>query len=102
MISVQISYTVKPDFALQNKKNISAFLLDFKKLSDASFLYNVYLKEDGLTFLHVSMFENEDVQARVLNVPSFLEFQRKRDESGVDGSHKVEFMNLIGSSLGLI
>lgn len=102
MISVQVSYTVNPEFVLQNKQNINTFLSDFKKLQHANFLYNVFLKEDGLTFLHVSMYENEEVQQQVLNVPSFLQFQKERDESGLNDSHKVENITLIGSSLSLI
>ncbi|RZL45355.1 MAG: hypothetical protein EOP00_17615 [Pedobacter sp.] len=102
MISVKVSYTVKPDFVKQNKQNINAFLSDFKKLSTANFLYNVYLKEDGLTFLHVSMYENEEVQNIVLQVQSFLDFQKERDESGLNDSLKLEYIELIGSSLSLI
>lgn len=102
MISVQVSYTVKPDFVEQNKKNIHNFLSDFKKLVTSNFLYSVYLKEDGLTFVHVSMYENEQVQNQILNVPSFLQFQKERDDSGLNGSHKIENINLIGSSLSLL
>ncbi len=102
MISIKVSYTVKPEFVAQNKSNISKFLADFKKIQNLNFLYNVYLQEDGLTFLHIAMYENEDVQKEILNVPSFVQFQNERDESGLTGSHTVESLNLIGSSLGLL
>ncbi|MDQ7949579.1 MAG: hypothetical protein REI93_12080, partial [Pedobacter sp.] len=96
MISVKVSYTVKPEFVAQNKKNISIFLADFKKMFAVNFLYNVYLQADGVTFLHVSMYENEDVQEQVLNVPSFLSFQKECDESGLDGQPTIENLNLFG------
>ncbi|WP_379091350.1 hypothetical protein [Pedobacter sp. UC225_65] len=102
MISVKVSYTVKPEFVVQNKQNISTFLSDFKKLVNANFLYNVYLEADGLTFLHISMYENEDVQHEVLHVPSFLQFQKERDESGLNDSHKFETLTFIGSSLSVV
>jgi hypothetical protein len=102
MISVKVSYTVKPEFVAQNKQNISVFLADFKKLIDKNFLYNVYLEEDGLTFLHVSMYENEEVQQQILTVPSFLQFQKERDDSGLNGTHKIEALTLMGSSLSLL
>lgn len=102
MISVKVSYTVKPEFVEKNKRNISIFLSDFKKLVSANFLYNVYLEEDGLTFLHVSMYEDEDVQHQILHVPSFLQFQKERDESGLNNSHKFETLTFIGSSLSII
>ncbi len=99
MISVKVSYTVKPEFAAQNKQNINTFLTDFKQLKQLKFLYNVYLQDDGLTFLHMSMYENEEVQQTILSTPSFLQFQKERDESGLTIAPKIEFISLIGSSL---
>lgn len=90
-----VSYTVKPEFVPANKANIQKFLEDFKNLDQSTFEYKVFLKEDGVTFLHYSNYINEDVQHEVLNVPSFKEFQRIRDESGLNGSHKVEFLQSI-------
>ncbi|PJJ67855.1 hypothetical protein [Chryseobacterium geocarposphaerae] len=95
MINVMVTYTVKPEFVSENKANIQKFLDDFKKLDPAAFEYKVYLKEDGVTFLHSSNYINEEVQHEVLNVPSFKEFQRLRDESGLNGSHKVEILQSI-------
>jgi hypothetical protein len=102
MISVKVSYTVKTEFVNQNRNNISTFLTDFKKLTSLNFLYNVYLQEDGVTFLHIAMYENEEVQKEVLNVPSFINFQKERDESGLNNSHTMESLTLIGSSLGVL
>ena len=90
-----VTYTVKPEFVSENKTNIQKFLDDFKKLDPAIFEYKVYLKEDGVTFLHSSSYINEEVQHEILNVPSFKEFQRLRDESGLNGSHTVEILQSI-------
>ncbi len=98
MIIAKVTYTVKPEFVQQNQENIHLFMTDFKKMKEIQFRYNVYLLEDGKTFLHLAHFQNEDVQKQVLAVPSFKLFQQKRDESGLDNSHKVEMMKLIDSS----
>ncbi|MDC8105145.1 MULTISPECIES: antibiotic biosynthesis monooxygenase [Chryseobacterium] len=95
MINVIVSYTVKPEFVSENKENIQNFLNDFRQLDLSAFEYKVFLKEDGVTFLHYSNYSNEEVQHEVLNTPSFKEFQRLRDESGLNGSHKVEFLESI-------
>ena len=95
MINVLVTYTVKPEFVSENKTNIQKFLDDFKKLDPTTFEYKVYLKEDGVTFLHSSNYINEEVQHEVLNVPSFKEFQRLRDESGLNGSHTIEILQPI-------
>ncbi|AMR41661.1 hypothetical protein A4C53_RS15085 [Elizabethkingia anophelis] len=95
MINVLVSYTVKPEYVEENITNIKNFLEDFKQLDQSKFDYKVYLKEDGITFLHYSNYENKDIQYEVLNVPSFKEFQRLRDESGLNGSHQVNFLQSI-------
>ncbi|MGG7551463.1 hypothetical protein ACQ7CX_12650 [Chryseobacterium arthrosphaerae] len=95
MINVIVTYTVNPGFVPSNKANIQKFLEDFKKLDTSTFKYKVFVKEDGVTFVHYSNYSNEEVQHEVLNVPSFKEFQKLRDESGLNGSHKVEFLQSI-------
>lgn len=92
MINVIVTYTVKPEFVPDNKVNIQTFLNDFKNLDQSAFEYKVFVKEDGVTFVHYSNYINEDVQHEVLNVTSFKEFQRLRDESGLNDSHKVEIL----------
>lgn len=98
MINVIVSYQVKPGFVEENKQNIQKFLRDFKMLDNSKFTYVVYLKDDGVTFTHASNYADEQIQQDVLHVPSFLEFQKKRDESGLNNSHKVELLEYIGSS----
>jgi hypothetical protein len=102
MISVHTSYTVKAEFVQKNKENIALFLSDFKNLPQCNFLYNVFIKEDSLTFVHIAMYESEQDQNTVLNVPSFLQFQKERDESGLNETPKIEFIELVGSSLSLL
>ena len=102
MINVIVTYKVKPAFVEENKKNIQKFLDDFKKLDTSSFQYNIYTKEDNATFVHYSTYRNEEVQTEILNVPSFKEFQRLRDESGLNGTHTVEILTYVGSSSEII
>lgn len=96
MINVIVTYTVKPEFVSENKKNIQKFLNDFKTLDQTKFEYRAFVKEDGVTFVHFSNYENEEIQNIVLNVSSFKEFQRLRDESGLNDSHKVEILQSVG------
>ena len=71
-------------------------------MDSTTFRYSVFVLDDDTTFVHLSSYINEEAQKNVLNVASFLDFQKKRDESGLDGSHKVEIMNLLGSSFPII
>lgn len=98
MITVSVSYQVKPEFVAKNKVNIEKFLNDFKNLDNNKFSYSIFLKDDGVTFVHNSSYTDTEIQKEVLNVPSFLEFQKQRDDSGLNNSHKVEVLEFIGSS----
>ncbi len=98
MISVIVTYKVKPNFVDQNQQNIQQFLKDFKKLDTSQFQYNVYTKSDGVTFVHHSIYNNEQIQTELLNVPSFLEFQKARDESGLVEMPTIEVLNFVGST----
>jgi hypothetical protein len=102
MISVIVTYQVKPQFVLQNKANIQTFLADFEKLDTSKFKYTVLLKEDGVSFVHYSQYADEEMQNQLLNVPSFKDFQQKRDASGLNDSHRVEVFQLIGSEGKLV
>ncbi len=102
MIYVTVSYQVSPEFVEQNKSNIEKFLRDFEQLDNSKFTYSVFVKDDGVTFVHRSNYKNESIQKELLNVPSFLEFQKERDESGLNNTHHVDVLTLVGSTQTLI
>ena len=98
MIIVKVTYTVKPDFVKKNQENISLFMADFKKMNTNNFQYVSYLCEDGKTFVHLSHYKNEEIQKQLLQVPSFLYFQKQRDASGLLGKPEIEVLELVASS----
>ncbi|MES2575625.1 MAG: hypothetical protein V4572_11820 [Bacteroidota bacterium] len=102
MITVKVTYTVKPEFVEANKENVRKFLSDFKKLNPSEFRYNVYLQEDGITFLHFSTYKNEEIQKQILDIASFKIFQEERDKSGLNNTHKLEVLSYVGSSFDVL
>jgi len=98
MITVKVTYGVKKAFAAQNKANIALFMKDLKAMNSSDFKYEVYTLKDETTFVHISSYANGDIQQKVLNTPSFKEFQRQRDESGLTKAHNIEEMSFIASS----
>ena len=98
MKSVKVTYTVKSEFVSNNQENINSFMKDFRKLNSADFRYIVYLCDDGKTFMHLSTYANDEIQKQVLDIESFKSFQRQRDESGLEGSHKIEMLKFIAAS----
>ena len=73
----------------------------FPKLDSTDFRYSAYVCDDRKTFVHLSMYKNENIQKKVLAVESFKAFQLQRDESGLEGPHTVEPMTLVASSFDL-
>jgi len=98
IISAIVTYKIKAEYFEQNKANIEKFMKDFEELDSSEFQYNVFAKQDGLTFVHQSQYKNERIQKDLLSIPSFMEFQKQRDESGLDGKPEIELVNLIDSS----
>jgi len=98
MKTIKVTYTVNPEFISKNQENIDSFMKDFREISPTDFRYVVYLLGDGKTFMHLSTYANDEIQKRVLAIESFTTFQRQRDESGLQGSHKVEELKLVASS----
>lgn len=98
MIIVKVTYTVKPDFAQKNQENINLFMNAFKELNNQDFRYVSYVCEDGKTFVHISHYRNEKIQKQLLQVPSFLSFQKQRDDSGLEKSPQIEVMQLVAAS----
>jgi len=102
MIIAKVTYTVDPSFVQKNQENINKFISDFKQMHATNFLYTSYLCEDGKTFVHISHYENEEIQKRVLQTPSFLSFQKQRDDSGLESSPHIEIIQLVASSQNLL
>lgn len=97
MMTVKVTYSVKHDYVETNKEMISKFLEDFKTLATDPFQYSVYLKEDGATFVHLSQYSSKQAQNDLLQVPSFVAFQERRDQH-MASEHQLEVLDFIGSS----
>jgi quinol monooxygenase YgiN len=97
-ISVKVTYTVKPGFALKNQENISAFMNDVRRINHPDVRYNVYLGSNAKTFTHISLYKDEAAQKAFLALESFKYFQQQRDESGLEVAPQIETMKLVDSS----
>lgn len=95
MITVKVTYGVKKAFAAKNKKNIATFIADFKAMNSSDFRYDVYTLDDETTFVHISSYANKQIQEQVLSTPSFVEFQRQRDASGLVKAHHLEMLHSV-------
>jgi hypothetical protein len=102
MIIVKVTYTVKPEFSAANQKNISVFIEDLKKQNNSDLRYEVFLKPDGKTFMHVATYTNEKTQREFLELESFRRFQQKRDESGLEIQPAIEQLAYVASTTAIV
>jgi hypothetical protein len=49
----RVQYTVRGEYAEQNKKNIAAVMQELRALNNGDVRYAVYLQGDGKTFMHL-------------------------------------------------
>lgn len=97
MIAVKVTYTINEGHVSANKQLIKAFQRDFKNLDNSRFLYTIFQKNDGCTFVHLSQYQDKSIQEELLQVPSFLQFQQERDKN-LTGEPKIEVLNYVGAS----
>lgn len=95
MKSVKVTYTVKPAFVAQNKANINVFINELREQGNTDVRYSIYLGEDGKTFTHISLYNNEVAQENFLEMESFKAFQQQRDESGLEAEPSIEVLNFV-------
>lgn len=97
MKAVKVTYTVEREFAEKNNQNIHAFLEEVKAIGDQGMRYHVFLAEDGKTFTHLSIYNNDESQKRFLALKTFLSFQQQRDEN-LESEPRIEALNLLHAS----
>ncbi len=98
MNAVKVQYTVKEDYVETNKANIQQVMADLKALNDPAVKYAAFLLDDGKSFVHFVMRENDEAQKTISELPSFQEFQRQLRESGPEVPPQAENLTAVGSS----
>jgi hypothetical protein len=101
MKMIKVTYTVQPAFASENQKNVKVFINDLGKIANPSLRYLAFLSKDGKTFNHFALYENDEAQKELFDLPSFQSFQKKRDESGLEVAPQIEELELVASSFDI-
>jgi hypothetical protein len=74
MIITRHRYTVKPEYVAQNRQNLGEFIAALTSASVPGLSYQVFLEEDGQTFLH-PVTSPDDPSAVITGLPAFKKFQ---------------------------
>ncbi len=76
MISVMVTYRVKPDAVEENTRLVEAVYEELAQVGDPDVHYATFTKGDGRTFVHVAFFPSPEKQAVLGGTAAFQEFQR--------------------------
>ena len=87
---VRVIYTVKPEFAAQNAKNIQAVMEELRALGRKDIKYAAYLQEDGKTFMHLSHHLTKESDAFPTSLQAFKKFQEEVKQNVVEGPKRNE------------
>jgi hypothetical protein len=95
---VKVTYTTKPEFVEQNRKNIEIVMADLQQSNHAGIFYHTCLGPDGKTFTHTAFFKSDEDRKLLNELTSFRHFQEQLKASGPEAPPKQELLTLIGSS----
>jgi hypothetical protein len=75
MNAVRVQYTVRPDFAEQNATNIRAVMEELAASGETGIQYTAFRIEDGNTFVHIVVMEDESKGSVIPSLPAFQIFR---------------------------
>jgi hypothetical protein len=96
MRCVMVRYRVKPDRAAENEALVRAVYDELQRTNPPGFRYATFKLDDGVSFVHLSVTENEDGRNPLADVAAFKEFQRGIGER-CDVAPAVTALREIGS-----
>ena len=101
MKAVKVQYTVKPEYAEQNKVNIQKVMDVLKTNPIEGMLYSSYTLEDGQTFVHINIAKDDATMAKLNEVQEFNDFRKALKESRPIASPESIILNLVAAGFEL-
>jgi quinol monooxygenase YgiN len=98
MKAVKVQYTVKPEYADTNKRNIRKVMEDLQEIANPGIRYSSFVLDDGNTFVHFGVYSDQAAMDVLNNLPSFQFFRDQLKASGPDAPPKADDLNLVDSS----
>lgn len=95
MKAIRVQYTVKPEYVETNKKNIQAVMDELKRNPIEGMQYRAFLLEDGLSFMHLNIYEEDEILNKLNGVELFTKFRMELKASEPLSPPKSENITLI-------
>jgi hypothetical protein len=98
---VKVTYTAKPEFAVQNMANIQAVMSDLRDLNYPGIFYHACLGPDEKSFIHTAFFKSEEDHKLLNDLAAFNYFQQQLKAAGFEIPPKQKLLTLVGSSVNV-
>lgn len=96
---VKVTYTTKPEYAEQNKSNIAQVMAAMQKINNADVRYEAFTAPDGISFMHLAVFQTDEAEQVLLSLAEFKYFQEQLKTNGLAAPPKQEQLAMVGSSV---
>lgn len=101
MKAVRVKYTVKPEYVETNKANIRKVMDALKSNPIEGMQYASFTLDDGETFVHINMAEDQATLDKLQEVEAFNEFRTQLKASGPVSPPQSENLNLVAAGFEL-
>ena len=101
IISSHVRYTVKAEYADQNKERISHVIQEIRDLDRSDIQYSVFTEGDGKTFNHWSLFVTQEARNIFVSLESFKAYQAALHASHLEAMPIVTNLTLVDSTSNL-
>jgi hypothetical protein len=99
MASLNVQYTVRAEYAAQNKVNIRRVINELRALGRTDITYSVFVADDGKTFIHWPFFASAEAEKLFSQLPAFQTFLAELQASHPQVLPKTTNLTLVASTL---
>lgn len=102
MEAVKVTYTVKPEYAEENKANIRKVMEALKADPIDGMQYSSYTDEnDPCTFIHINMAKDDETMSKLSDVQEFTDFRMALKASQPVKPPQSTNLSLVGAGFEL-
>lgn len=101
MKAVRVKYTVKPEYVETNKENIRKVMEVLKRNPIKKMQYASFLLDDGQTFIHINMAEDQATLDKLQELEEFGQFRMALKASEPISPPQSENLNLVAAGFEL-
>ena len=98
MKTVKVEYTVHNEYAEQNEVIIRKVMSELKGLNNNGIQYSTFIKKDGIGFVLIGIYPNQETLDIVTQLPTFQKFRSELIAKEPVAMPKTEELHLVASA----